>query len=146
MILAEKSFYSISEKPGLLTTNSLKLCRVSFFPLYLYNVLLLCVIHLFESYVLFLLFVCLFVCFRDRVSLYSPGCPETHSVDQAVLELRNQPASASRVLGLKACSTTPGFYFAGWGRGLCSYYTLNSLCSFLVQMRNQTASFSSCTK
>ena len=26
----------------------------------------------------------------------------------AVLELRNPPASASRVLGLKACTTTPG--------------------------------------
>jgi hypothetical protein len=45
--------------------------------------------------------------FRDRVSLYSLGCPETHFVDQAGLELRNPPASASRVLGLKACTTTP---------------------------------------
>jgi hypothetical protein len=56
------------------------------------------------------LFVCLFVCFffvfRDRVSLCSPGCPGTHSVDQAGLELRNPPASASQVLGLKACATT----------------------------------------
>jgi hypothetical protein len=59
---------------------------------------------------LFFVFVCLFVfcfcfCF-DRVSLYSPGCPGTHSEDQAGLELRNPPASASRVLGLKACATT----------------------------------------
>jgi hypothetical protein len=46
--------------------------------------------------------------FRDRVSLYSLGCPGTHFVDQAGLELRNPPASASRVLGLKACATTPG--------------------------------------
>jgi hypothetical protein len=46
--------------------------------------------------------------FRDRVSLCSPGCPGTHFVDQAGLELRNSPASASRVLGLKACATTPG--------------------------------------
>jgi hypothetical protein len=46
---------------------------------------------------------------RDRVSLCSPGCPGTHSVDQAVLELRNPPASASQVLGLKACATTPSF-------------------------------------
>jgi hypothetical protein len=44
--------------------------------------------------------------FRDRVSLYSPGCPGTHFVDQAGLELRNPPASASQVLGLKACATT----------------------------------------
>jgi hypothetical protein len=48
---------------------------------------------------------CLFV-FRDRVSLCSPGCPGTHSVDQAGLELRNLPAFASQVLGLKACATT----------------------------------------
>jgi hypothetical protein len=45
---------------------------------------------------------------RDRVSLYNPGCPGTHFVDQAGLELRNPPASASQVLGLKACTTTPG--------------------------------------
>jgi hypothetical protein len=48
----------------------------------------------------------LFFFFFDRVSLYSPGCPETHSVDQAGLELRNLPASASQVLGLKAYATT----------------------------------------
>jgi hypothetical protein len=50
-----------------------------------------------------------FFVFRDRVSLYSPGCPGAHFVDQAGLELRNPPASASRVLGLKACATTPGW-------------------------------------
>ena len=55
----------------------------------------------------FVLFVFAFV-FWDRVSLYSPGCPGTHFVDQAGLELRNPPAPASRVLGLKACATTPG--------------------------------------
>jgi hypothetical protein len=38
----------------------------------------------------------------DRVSLYSPGCSGSHFVDQAGLELRNLPASASQVLGLKA--------------------------------------------
>jgi hypothetical protein len=59
-------------------------------------------------------FVCLFVLFcfvfvfRDRVSLYSPGCPGTHFVHQDGLKLRNLPTSASRVLGLKACATTPG--------------------------------------
>jgi hypothetical protein len=47
-----------------------------------------------------------FLIFRDRVSLCSPGCPRTHSVDQAGLEFRNPPASASRVLGLKAYATT----------------------------------------
>jgi hypothetical protein len=39
----------------------------------------------------------LFLVFRDRVSLYSPGYPGTHFVDQAGLELRNPPAPASRV-------------------------------------------------
>jgi hypothetical protein len=43
---------------------------------------------------------------RFTYSLCSPGCPGTHSVDQAGLELRNLPASASQVLGLKACATT----------------------------------------
>jgi hypothetical protein len=47
-----------------------------------------------------------FLDFRDRVSLCSPGCPETHSVEQTGLELGNPPASASQVLGLKACATT----------------------------------------
>jgi hypothetical protein len=54
---------------------------------------------------IFFVFVFFFV-FRDRVSLCSPGCPGTHFVDQAGLELRNLPASASQVLGLKACATT----------------------------------------
>jgi hypothetical protein len=47
-----------------------------------------------------------FFFFQDRVSLFHPGCPGTHSVDQAGLELRNSSASASQVLGLKACATT----------------------------------------
>jgi hypothetical protein len=51
--------------------------------------------------------VCLLILvFRDRVSLCSPGCPGTHSVDQAGLKLRNPPAIASQVLGLKECATT----------------------------------------
>jgi hypothetical protein len=56
----------------------------------------------------FFFFFFFFSFFRDRVSLCSPGCPGAHSVDQADLELRNPPASASQVLGLKACATTPG--------------------------------------
>jgi hypothetical protein len=57
----------------------------------------------FTKYFCFVLF-----CFLDRVSLYSPGCPGTHFVDQAGLQLRNLPASASRVLGLNVCATMPG--------------------------------------
>ncbi|EGV93196.1 hypothetical protein I79_012880 [Cricetulus griseus] len=45
--------------------------------------------------------------FRNRISLCSFGAyPGTRSTrDQAGLELRDTPASASRVLGLKACTT-----------------------------------------
>jgi hypothetical protein len=58
-------------------------------------------------FVLFCLFF-VFCFFQDTVSLCSPGCPGTHSVDQAGLKLRDPLASASPVLGLKACATTPG--------------------------------------
>ncbi|GAB1291458.1 DENN domain-containing protein 5B [Apodemus speciosus] len=40
----------------------------------------------------------------ELVSLCSPGCPGTHSVDQADLELRNPPASASPSAGIKDVS------------------------------------------
>jgi hypothetical protein len=53
----------------------------------------------------FLFFVCLFF---ETGFLCSPGYPGTPFVDQAGLELRNPPASASQVLGLKACAITPG--------------------------------------
>jgi hypothetical protein len=51
-------------------------------------------------------FVFFVLVFQDRVSLCSHGSVGTHSVDQAGLELRSPPASASQVLGLKACATT----------------------------------------
>jgi hypothetical protein len=58
---------------------------------------------------LFFLFVCFFVfcccCFSETGFRNSPGRPGTHFVDQAGLELRNPPASASQVLGLKVCAT-----------------------------------------
>jgi hypothetical protein len=53
-----------------------------------------------------------FLVFRDRVSLCSPGCPGTHPVDQAGLELRDLPAFAFQVLGLKVCTTTAQLLFA----------------------------------
>jgi hypothetical protein len=60
---------------------------------------------------IFISFVYLLACFcvlgfLDRVSLCSPGQFRTCSVDKAGLDLRDSPASASRVLGLKACATT----------------------------------------
>jgi hypothetical protein len=67
------------------------------------------VLFRFYSFYLFIcLSVCLSVClcfFGVRVSLCSP---ETCSVVQADLQLRDPPASASQVLGLKACAITPG--------------------------------------
>ena len=48
--------------------------------------------------------------FQDRVSLYCPGSPGTHSLDQTGLKLRNAPASASQVLGLKMCVITAWLY------------------------------------
>jgi hypothetical protein len=65
---------------------------------------------IFILHFLFLLFSFCLILFQDRVSLCSSGCPGTHSVDQAGLELRNPPASVSQVLGLKACATTPGYF------------------------------------
>jgi hypothetical protein len=61
---------------------------------------------LFCSFVGFLFCFVLFLFFQDRVSLYNPGCPGTHFVDQAGLKPRNPPVSASQVLGLKECTTT----------------------------------------
>jgi hypothetical protein len=46
-------------------------------------------------------------------------------VDQASLELRNPPASASQVLGLKACATTSSFTLLGFNRHLPIRYEEN---------------------
>ena len=53
-------------------------------------------------FVLFLFFETGFLCIALAVLGF---------VDQAGLKLRNLPASASRVLGLKACATMPGTRF-----------------------------------
>jgi hypothetical protein len=50
------------------------------------------------------------------VSPCSLGCLGTHPVDQAGLELRNPPASASQLLGLKTCATTPGSGYSSTSR------------------------------
>jgi hypothetical protein len=70
-------------------------------------------LDIFFSFFLFFFFVfCLFCfVFQDRVSLYSSGCPGTHSVGQGGLKLRNPPASVSQVLGLKPCATTAQLVF-----------------------------------
>ncbi|GAB1285948.1 Probable 2-oxoglutarate dehydrogenase E1 component DHKTD1, mitochondrial [Apodemus speciosus] len=43
--------------------------------------------------------------FLEAVSLCSPGCSGTHSIDQADPEFRDSPASASQVLGLKVSNS-----------------------------------------
>jgi hypothetical protein len=58
--------------------------------------------------ILDLSFLFLFLFFKTGF-LCSLGCPGTHFVDQSSLELRNPIASASQVLGLKACATTPAW-------------------------------------
>jgi hypothetical protein len=65
---------------------------------------------LFCFFFVFCLFVFFFflVFFKTGFLCVALAVLELHSVDQAGLELRNPPASASRVLGLKACATTPG--------------------------------------
>jgi hypothetical protein len=59
---------------------------------------------------------------QDRVTLCSPGCPGTLSIDQDGFELRDLPASASPVLGLKSCTTTTlrllHFLFLSFRQGL----------------------------
>jgi hypothetical protein len=72
---------------------------------------------------------CLFL-FLKHVSLCSPGYQGTHSVDQVGLELREPPASASRVLGLKACTTTFTFLNLPYRRvKFHGPWLLTSVCS-----------------
>jgi hypothetical protein len=83
---------------------------LSFFPLYNFGFFVKKEVHRCVDLLLCLfvvvVLILVLVFFQERVSLYSPGCPGTHFVDQAGLELRNPPASASRVPGLKVCATT----------------------------------------
>jgi hypothetical protein len=84
-----------------------------------------------NPYILFIDHI-FFLVFRDGVSLCSPGCPGTHSVDQAGLELRNPPASASQVLGLKAYATMPGLQIIFYPYKSESLITMNMVFSFNV--------------
>jgi hypothetical protein len=52
----------------------------------------------------FKIFIYLFIFFETGLlSLYSPGCPGTHFVDQAGLKLRNPPASETVSLSCAVC-------------------------------------------
>jgi hypothetical protein len=81
----------------------------------------------------FVLF-CFVLFFDTGFYRYSPGYPGTHFVDQVGLKLRNPPASASQVLGLKACATTAwlkfvilivGFHEPMWGSFSTPLFSLN---------------------
>jgi hypothetical protein len=71
--------------------------------------------------------------FLARVSLYILGCPGTHFVDQAGLELENPSASASQVLGLKVFTTTARLF-------LTSLQT-KSNCRFFFLLNHQRVLF-----
>ena len=62
-------------------------------------------------YLCIYLFIYWFFETRSLCIVLAVLCPGTHSVDQAGLELRNRPASASQVLGLKACATNARLLF-----------------------------------
>jgi hypothetical protein len=64
-------------------------------------------------------FLLFFLFFPHQVSLYIPGCPGTLSVDQADLELRGLPASAS--LLTLTLTLSPGI------KGLCYYCPVKCL-------------------
>jgi hypothetical protein len=72
-----------------------------------------------------------FLVFRDRVSLCSPGYPETHFADQAALELRNPPVSASQVLGLKAGATSAGLENEFLGQ---TFFVFNEMLNLNIEM------------
>jgi hypothetical protein len=55
----------------------------------------------------------------------------THLVDQAGLELRNPPVSASQVLGLKACAATAWLCFKFLSQWRCEYASICLLFSKL---------------
>ena len=53
--------------------------------------------------------------FQDSVSLYDPGYPGTGSVDQASLKLRDLPASAFQMAGIKGmCHHCPAIWMFLW--------------------------------
>jgi hypothetical protein len=81
----------------------------------------------------FAFFVCLVgSVFRHSVSLCSPSCPGTYSVNhQAGLKLRNPPASASQVLGLKGCSTTARQAFAFYNQTITFLCEQPTVCAII---------------
>ena len=71
---------------------------------------------------------------QDRVSLWSPGCPGTHSVDQAGLELRALPSSDSRMLGTKTCTTMLGLNFYFHSTLLTEFYFIDIFMEKIIYL------------
>ena len=74
-------------------------------------------------------YYCSFLLFlQDSVPLCSPGCPGVRDrpVDQAGLKLKDPPASASRVLGLKVCAIFKILCLQMFC--LCAYMSPHHLC------------------
>jgi hypothetical protein len=73
-------------------------------------------------------FACLFVCFgfQDRVSLCSPGCPETNSVDQACLCL-----PSAGIKGVHHHAQPPRFYHC------CSLFFLLHLAAVFEKKKKK---------
>jgi hypothetical protein len=99
-------------------------------------------VSIFHNMALVSNFFCSVWFFRDRVSLCSSGCPETHSVDQAGLELRDLPLFASQVLRWKVCTTMCGsasswFYFNIRGFGFLIFFPKTSDKLFLDVVHKQ---------
>jgi hypothetical protein len=88
---------------------------------------------------------CVFlVCFfKTWFPCSASGYPRTHSVDEAGLELRDSPVSASQVLGLKGCATIAQFKFQCFKTGLVMLWSLpvdlrngNQVALFLTSHSN----------
>lgn len=65
--------------------------------------------------------------------LWRPGCPRSHSVDQADLQLKDLFACGIRVLGLKVCAIMAG---------LLSFLENTDLFNFFLKIFNRSFCYS----
>jgi len=76
----------------------------------------------------------LFFFFETGFLCIALACPGTHFVDQVGLKLRNPPASASQVLGLKVCATTthPAQVYEVTSSFLFFFFLIFNVCEYTV--------------
>lgn len=77
----------------------------------------------------------------DRVSLCGPGCPGTHPVDQASLELKRAACLPPPVLGLKACTTMTPVLKAFLYSNRCHQKLEQFISKFLENVPSQPCCF-----